>query len=172
MKEKKRNYKLRAKVYKFIGTLITFLTTTSGFIAYQMYTNFEEFEKNISNFVVVKEETLKLNMTLALPFLIGLVIFVFVAASRNKEFFKQEISVDLLLIIVILYLIYSVVEVTMSSLIGALIGSILNDFIFLPLYRYNNEKFLESKEINSEFEKEKQRIRARKQVEEELNGSV
>lgn len=169
---KRKNYKVRSIVYKTLGFLTTAIGTISGFVIYEMIIDWENFKKEIDNFIVVTPEHVKLNLVIALPILIGILVFLSVIMRKNREFFKDKVSLSLLTTIVIFYLVYSVIEMTMATLIGAFVGSILDEFIFTPLSKNNIEKYKEYKDVESEYEKEKRRIKARKQAEAELNGSV
>jgi hypothetical protein len=71
-----------------------------------------------------------------------------------------------------LYLVYSIIEITLATLIGAFAGAIIDEFVFNPLAIANKQKFLESKDVDTEYDKEMRRIKARKKVKEDLDGSV
>ena len=60
----------------------------------------------------------------------------------------------------------------LATLIGAFVGAIVDEFIFNPLGLANKQKFLENKEVDTEYDKEMRRIKARKKVKEDLDGSV
>ena len=172
MKEKKKNYRLRSKVYKLTGTSVVGLSTLGGFVGYQMYTDWIGFRNDMQNFYIVYQDTAKLNLFVALPFLISMMIALFVATKKNKDFFKDKMSLGLLVAIVIFYLVYSVIEVAIFSLIGAFAGSVIDEFAFSPLSNSCDKKYIEQREINIEYDKEKRRILARQQAQEELDGSV
>ena len=70
------------------------------------------------------------------------------------------------------YLIYSIIEATLCSLIGAFVGSVIDDFGFSVAAQRNKLLSERQQDINLEYEKELRRIEARKKVEEELDGSV
>ena len=171
-REKKKNYKLRSKTYKFLGGFTTFLTTIGGFVIYESSIDWENFKNDIENFVVVNQQTVQLNLALAFPLLISIAVYIWVSLKRNKDFFKNKFSVNLLLLIVILYLIYSIIEATLCSLIGAFVGSVIDDFGFSLAAQRNKLLAEREQDINLEYEKELRRIEARKKAEEELNGSV
>lgn len=172
-KKKQPNYKLRSKVYKGIGLTSIGVTTSGSFIGYQMLTDFEQFKNEFDNFMVVQEEGLKLNMAIAIPVLIGLIVFLFVALKKNKTFFADKISMNLFFSIAIFYLIYSVIEIVLVSLIGAFIGAIIDEFVFMPLSKKNNKAYEEKHEEDLEYNREIRRIQARAKAQRDgLNGSV
>jgi magnesium-transporting ATPase (P-type) len=170
--KKKKNHKLRSRVYRAIGLSSIGLTTTTGFLVYQSLIDWQNFASEIEQFFIVSQETVKLNLVIAFPILISFVVFLFIMLRKNREFFKDKVSLSLLLAIAGLYLVYSVLEIVLASLIGAFVGAIADEFIFLPLANANKEKYLEEKDINIEYDKEKRRILARTQAREELDGSV
>lgn len=174
MKSKKRKsrYKLKAKIFRTLGILALAITTIGSFLIYEYKVNWVNFKQDLDNFVLVNEHSVKLNLAIALPFAIVLVVFVIVASKKNKDFFTHRLSLNLLFIIIILYLFYSIVEVTIASLIGAFAGSLIDEFIFSPLSMKYTRLATEKKELDFEYEKEKRRIIARKKAEEELDGSV
>ena len=172
MKKKNKNFSLRAKVYRFLGLGTIGISTTSGFLAYQAMVDWNNFEEEINNFVLVQEQSLKLNMTIALPFLIGMLVFAYVMRKKNKEFFADKVSINLLFLILFLYLIYSVIELAMVSLGGAFIGTSIDELLFNPLSKSCKLKANDKKEMNREYELEKKRIEARRMAERDLDGSV
>lgn len=167
-----RKYKRKALLFRLIGLLIVASTTIGAFLIYQSAVDWENFRTNTDIFVVVNEESLKLNSTLAIPLFVGMFVFVLVVLRRNKDFFSTKYSISLIISLIILYLIYSMIEVVLFSLIGAVGGAIVDDYIFRPLADHYAFKGEDQKEIEDEFEKEKRRIRARKMAREELDGSV
>lgn len=166
-----KKYKRRSKLFRFLGFIFLTLSTLGAFFVYQMWIGWSNFKQE-ELFLVVKEDSLKLNIALAIPLLVGLVIFLLVSLRRNKEFLSDKYSVSILLTLFILYLVYSVIEVVMFSLVGAAFGSIFDDYVFKPISKHYKNKSEEEREIDNEYEKEKRRIRARKQAREELDGSV
>ena len=173
-KPKKKNYKRRSKTYKFTGTALTGLTTAGGFVAYESMIDWNNFKQEMGEFVVISQESVKLNMAIALPFLISIIVFLFVMMKKNREFFKDKVSMNLLIAICIFYLVFSVIEATLAALIGAFAGSVFDEFIFSPLSKSAKAKAEEEHEIDLEVQKETRRILARKisKEEEQLNGSV
>lgn len=147
-------------------------TTTSGFLAYQMLIDWSNFEEEIQNFVVVQQETLKLNLTLALPSLVGMLVFLFIAMKKNKDFFQERMSLNILFALFMLYLVYSVIEVTMVALAGAFVGTTIDELIFMPLSKSCKLKAEEQGDLDKEYTKEMRRIEARKKAESDFNGSV
>jgi hypothetical protein len=172
MKEKKKNYKLRAGIWSLGGYLTIGASTILGFLGYQYLVDWQNFEEELNNFVVIQEQSVKLNMTIALPMLIGLLIYLWVVGRKNADFFKNKISLTLLTTLLILYLVYSVIELTLFTLMGASIGGLFDDYFFAIMARKNLRKADDQKDIDSEYEKEKKRIIARQQAREELDGTV
>ena len=172
MKKKNKNFSLRAKVYRSLGLGTIGLSTTGGFLVYQAMVDWNNFEEEINNFVLVQEQSLKLNMTIALPFLIGMLVFAYVMRKKNKEFFADKVSINLLLLIFFLYLVYSVIELAMVSLGGAFIGTSIDELLFNPLSKSCKLKADDKNEEDKEYNKEIRRIAARRRVESDLDGSV
>lgn len=167
-----KKYRRKSRLFRFIGLLIVATTTLSAFLIYQYIVDWESFSQTTDVFVVVNEESLKLNTTLAAPMFGGLFVLLIVILRRNRDFFSTKYSIGLIIALVLMYLIYSIIEVVLFSLVGAVVGSILDDYIFKPISNYYYEKAEDQEEIEDEFEKEKRRIKARKMAREELDGSV
>lgn len=167
-----RKYKRKSRLFRFIGLLIVASTTIGAFLIYQYVMDWQNFQQTTDIFVVVNEESLKLNSTLAAPMFAGLFVFLIVVLRRNQDFFSTKYSIGIILALVLMYLIYSIIEVVLFSLVGAAAGSIVDDYIFRPIARMYDEKAKDQGEIEDEFEKEKRRIKARKLAREELDGSV
>jgi len=172
MKKKNKNYKLRATLWAFCGYLSVGLGTVIGFLAYQFLVDWQNFKEDLDNFVVIQENSVKLNMTIALPMLIALLIFLWVVGRKNVDFFRNKTSLTLLTTLMVLYLVYSVIELTLFTLAGASMGALFDDYFFAILARNNRKLAQEQKGIDSEYEKEKQRIIAREQAKVELDGTV
>lgn len=172
METKKKNYSKRAKVYRTTGLGVIGLTTTSGFVAYQMAIDWNNFEEEITNFIVIHEQSMKLNLTLAIPFLVGMLVFLWIAMKKNKEFFKDKMSLNILFVLFLLYLVYSVIEVTMVALAGAFVGTMIDETFFLPMSKKCTKLAGDEEEMDKEYHKEKKRIKARSRAESELDGSV
>lgn len=170
MNEKK--YKRKARRYKIAGMSTIGLTTVGGFTAYQSFIDWENFRTEINEFVIVQENTMKLNLVVALPILIGTVIFIWAVLRKNREYFKDKISLNVMILIIVLYMIYSIIEVTMASLVGLLAGSFIDEFVFMPLSEKNMLLSKEQHEIDTEYAKEAVRIKARKKAQDDINGSV
>lgn len=171
-KLKKKNHLLRSKVYKTAGMTTIGTTTLGGFVAYGAITDWQSFQNELNNFIVVQEESLKLNMAIAIPMLIGILVFLWVAKKKNKEFFKDKISMDIFTVIVICYIVYSIIEVALASLVGAFIGSVIDEFGFSIAAKSNKLKAEEEHDMDLEYERETRRIKARNKAREDLNGSV
>lgn len=171
-KKKKKNYDRRAKIYRGAGLATIGLTTTSGFLAYQAAVDWGNFEEEINNFILVQEESLKLNMTIAIPFLVGMLVFFYVMRKKNKDYFADKVSINILILLLFLYLVYSVIEVAMVSLGGAFVGTSIDETLFLPLSKKCRKIADDDKDTGREYEKETMRIKARRAAESDLDGSV
>jgi hypothetical protein len=169
---KDKNYKLRSRLWSLGGYLTLLVSTVGGFLVYGLATDWNQFRDELENFVVVQEETIKLNMVIALPLLISALIFIFVVGRKNREFFQNKLSLSILTTLVIFYLIYSVIELTLFALLGAFIGSMFDDFVFSAIAKKNLKLSEEQKDIEYEYDREKRRIKARQQAREELDGTV
>ena len=168
-----KNYKLRSKVYKALGTTTLATTTLSGFAVYGVATDWQQFKTDMNNFVIVQEGSAKLNLAFALPILISMAVFIFVILKKNREFFKDKVSMSLLFATIILYSVYSLIGMVLASLVGAFCGAVIDEFVFTPLSVSAKKKHEYQRDVNAEYEKEKMRIVARKKAEqEELDGSV
>lgn len=167
-KEKQKNHKLRSKVYKISGTTTTLATTTGGFFAYEIATDWSNFKTELENFVVIQQDTVKLNLLLAMPILISLLVFIWVYRKKNKKALEGKVALPLLFGIIILWLVYSMIEVTLLSLIGAFVGSLFDEMLFNPLSVSSLKKYEDDHEVELEVRKEKMR----RKVREEINGTV
>lgn len=170
MSEKK--YKRRSRIFRTLGIGTIFTTTVGGFFAYQMAIDWQNFKNELDDFIVVQEDYTKLNLLIALPALIGLLVFLFIMLRKNRQFFNDKASLGLLTTIVIFYLVYSVIEVTLFSLVGAFVGTSIDEFIFSPISKHYKKLAGEERDIDNEYRREAKRIKARKQAQEDLNGSV
>lgn len=173
-KTKKKNYELRSKVWRGTGFLTIGATTLGGTFGYLALTDFQNFAKEISNFFVVDPETVKLNGFIALPLLIGFMVYVIIMLKKNKEILKGTYSLKLFFIVVIMYFIYSVIEISLVAASSALVGLVVDEGVLLPISRKNKLKADEEKDFDLEYEREKRRIQARLQAQKELDldGSV
>jgi len=170
MSEKK--YKIRSKIFRAagIGTIAT--TTLGGFFAYQAAIDWQNFKNELDQFVVIEENYTKLNLLIALPALMGLLVFVFVMLRKNRQFFSDKASLSLFITLVVLYLMYSVIEVTLFSLVGAFVGTTVDEFVFAPISKHYKNLAGEERDIENEYKREQRRIKARAQAREDLDGSV
>ena len=176
--KKQKNNKLRSKLYRTAGYATIGGTSIGGVsvynfaiqghedVAVELQNAFQMFADNIW----VEQGSYKLNIVLALPFLIGLVVWMIILQKKNKEFFKDKLSLSLLILIAILYLVYSTIGYVMSTLIGALVGVMISEFGLEPLANY----YQEEAEFDKDLKKEKRRERVRREVqkEDELDGIV
>lgn len=171
MKNKKeKNYKLRSKVYNGIGNSTFGLGVFGSFFGYEMATDWSNFKNELDNFVVINQETLKINLFIALPALIVLVIYVILWRKRNKKALEESgnITFGILIALIITYAVYSIIEVTMITLAGAFAGSLLDSYIFKPLSNGAKLKSMDDQEIVLEMRREKARKRAR----DDIDGTV
>lgn len=171
-KEKKeKNYRFRSRLFKAIGLTLVSLTTIGGFVVYESIIDWKNFKEEMGNFVLVNDR-LELNLLVAGPFLIAILVVLIIMLRKNREFLKGKISINLLIITGILYLIYSIIVPVMVALGGALVGSVFNEFIFEPLAASARIKAADQKEEKMEYRKEAVRIKARRKAQEDLDGSV
>ncbi len=169
---KQKNYKARATTYSAVGYSLFGLTTASGFLLYESFTDFDKVKQAFQNFTVFQEGSYKLNPVLTISFLFVIGVILFVVLKKNKSFFKNKASLGLIIATGIFYLLYCTITLTLFTLAGASVGCMLNEFIFSPLAKKNKEMYLQNKDISLEYEKEKQRIRAREEIGIENNGNV
>lgn len=165
-------YRRKARVFKALGYLSLGTGTLGGFFVYQLATDWQQFQTELQNFIVINENNIKLNMVLAIPILLSIIIFTWITLRKNREFFQDKVSLSLLMTISSLYLVYSIIELTLATLIGAFAGAIVDEFVFNPLAIANQQKFVENKEVDAEYNKEMRRIKARQKAKEDLDGSV
>lgn len=164
MKNKKeKNYKLRSKVYNWVGNSIFGLGVFGSFLGYEMATDWSNFKNELNDFVVINQENLKINLFIALPALIVLVIYVILWRKRNKKALEENgnITFGILMALIITYAVYSIIEVTMITLAGAFAGSLLDSYIFKPLSNGAKLKSMDDHEIVLEMRREKVRKKAR-----------
>lgn len=165
-------YRKRSKVLRGAGLTTIGLTTTGGFFAYQSIIDWNNFKEDLTDFVVVNQENVKLNLAIALPFMIGMIVFLIVMLKKNKEFFSDKISMSLLIAVLFTYLIYSIVEVTLFSLIGAFTGSLIDEMLFNNLAKRDKIRAGDEKEYAMEKRKEQIRLKARAEARANNDGSV
>lgn len=171
MKNKKeKNYKLRSKVYNGVGNSVFGLGVFGSFFGYEMATDWSNFKNELDEFVVINEETLKINLFIALPALIVLIIYVILWRKRNKKALEESgnITFGILIALIITYAVYSIIEVTMITLVGAFAGSLIDSYIFKPLSRGAKLKSMDDHEIALEMRRENARKRAR----DDIDGTV
>lgn len=171
-RKKHKNYALRSKVYSALGNVSVFGSTIGGFIVYESIIDWQNFKSELENFVVIQENSLKLNFAIALPLAIGMLVYLIIFLKRNRDFFQGRLSFKILIAIMFCYIIYSIIEVTMSFLVGAFVGTLSDDLIFLNLSKRAKKKAEYAKELDFETEREMRRILARRTAKEELDGSV
>lgn len=178
MKEnnKQVNHKFRSRLYKGLGVGTISASTLGGVSVYEFLIKpseqvGQEFESGIQMFmdnIIVQPETAQLNIVLALPFLIGIIVWLLVMKKKNKEYFKDKMSLSLFVLIAVLYLVYSIIGYAMSSLIGAWIGVMIEEFLFNPLAEKSMSEVEFQKDIEKEKRKEMARAIARKKAERDL----
>ena len=166
-KQKNKNYKLRSKVYKGIGTSATFATTIGGFVAYESAINWNNFKTDLENFVVINE-SVKLNLAIALPALIAIIVFIWIYRKKNEEALKGKVAFSLLFGVVVLWLVYSIIEATLMAMIGGFVGAVFDELIFTPLSQSAKRKADDDHEVSLEIRKE----RVRQKVRDEIDGTV
>lgn len=170
-KKKEKNYKLRSKVYGGIGGSVFATSTIGAFVGYEVSTDWSNFKNDFSNFMVVQPETMKLNIAIAFPALISILIFTILWRKKHKKQLETNgnISFGILIALLVVYALYSIIEVSLVTLAGAFIGSFLDEKIFAPLSRSAKLKYQDDHEVNLEYRKEKVRRKIR---EDDLSGTV
>lgn len=166
--KKKKNYKTRSKVYKGVGNASLFASTVGGFAIYQASTDWVDFKNSFDNFIVIQEESMKVNFLLAMPGLIALLVFVIVYRKKNSKALEGKVAFSLFIALIFLWLVYSLIETTLFAVMGAFVGSLIDETIFTPLSNSAKTKSLEDREVEMETRKE----RVRKRVREEIDGTV
>ena len=166
--KKKKNYRRREKVYKGLGTATTFLSSVSGFVIYESKVDWANFKSELENFMVVSPETVKLNLALAMPFLIALLVFIWYYRKKHAEELKGKTSLSIFFTLVLVWLLYSVVEATLCALMGAFVGSLTDDMIFSKLSKSCGIKAVDDHELDMEVKKEN----IRKKIRGNINGTV
>ena len=81
--------------------------------------------------------------------MIGMIVFLIVMIKKNKEFFSDKISMSLLIAILFTYLVYSMIEVTLFSLIGAFTGSLIDEMLFNNLAKRDKIRAGDEKRIHN-----------------------
>lgn len=160
---KKKNHKRKAYFYRIIGWFSTLTTTTAGVLLYTFSPSLNgagEISEAVNNFQLF-EEGLKLNMSVAFPFIAGLIVFLLIVLRKNRDFFKDKASVGLLVAALFMYLSYSLIGFFMSACIAALPSVIAQEFGFEPAYRRQMEFHKIEKELELEERKEEARIEVR-----------
>lgn len=176
MKEKKKNYKLRAYNIRLLGFILIGLCILGGVGVYELVikpetqtiTELENAWGMLKENIFVEQEGMKLNFFIAGPALVGIIIWLIIILKKNKKFFNDKISLGLLIMIIIFYTIYSLIGWIMSSLIGAFVGVVIMEFVLEPMAKRNMLYASEDKEIRLEMKKE----RARRKVRDEIDGTV
>lgn len=160
---KKKNHKARAVLSRVFGWITVGLTTSTGVALYSFVPEInggDDFASAMAQFQLF-EEGLKLNMTVALPIVAGLLVFLFIVLKKNRDFFKDKSSIGLMIAIVLMYLAYSLIGIFMSACIGALPAVLAQEFGFEPLYRREIEKANIDKDLQIETIKEELREEVR-----------
>ena len=140
-----------------------------GFLGYEISHHWENFVKDYTNFALFKQGY-KLNLLIAFPMLICMIITFAVLLKQKKEFVKKHISLDLLIAIACLYFVYAIIEMILLTLIGILIGVSSGEFIIEPIKNNIKEKSDIEQDIKLEYDKEKMRIKAREEQKQQLNN--
>lgn len=169
--KKKPRYKLKANIQKTFGALSIGAGGVGGFLGYQFYNGWDEFTEGMKSFVVVQENSLKLNVFIALPIFISLIITFFVFKKKNKEVFGDKMSLNLLIITSVTFIIYSIVGIVFFTFLGLLGGALIEETTFAPLAKKNERRAEIQGEYDTEYEKEKIRIKVRKEAG-EYDGAV
>ena len=112
-KTKKINHKSRSFWLKFSGYILTALTTGAGVAVYSLIPEInggDDIINALQDFQLF-EQGMKLNMAVAIPIFASLIVFLLIIIRKNREFFKDKVSLGLIVIILFMYLAYSVVGI-------------------------------------------------------------
>jgi magnesium-transporting ATPase (P-type) len=165
-KTKKINHKSRSFWLKFAGYALTALTTSAGVAVYSLIPEInggDDIVNALQEFQLF-EQGMKLNMAVAIPIFASLIVFLLIIIRKNREFFKDKVSLGLIVIILFMYLAYSVVGIFMSACLGALPSVLASEFGFEPASRREKEKYLIEKELDIEGQKEIRREEVREEI--------
>lgn len=125
--------KQKVLMYTILDYIFLFLFCVSGFIVYEVFFGHKNQGEAIISFEIIQKNTYKLNWALAMPLLIGIIAFLGVVFKKNKDFFKGKSSILAIIAMFVFYLIYSLMGMVVSVLVGVVMGTALDDFIFTPL---------------------------------------
>ena len=165
-KTKKINHKSRSFWLKFAGYALTALTTSAGVAVYSLIPEInggDDIVNALHDFQLF-EQGMKLNMAVAIPIFASLIVFLLIIIRKNREFFKDKASLGLTVIILFMYLAYSVIGIFMSACIGALPSVLATEFGLEPASRKEKEKYLVEKELDVEAQKEERREEVREEI--------
>lgn len=158
-------YNNKAKLVKGLGYGSIGVGTMSGFFVYEGMNDFVELKDAVENFTVVSEQGMKLNPMISIPLIISGVVFLIVMYKKNKDFLKGKATLGVLIATLITYLFYSVINITLASLVGCLAGCIIDEVVCEPLYVKNMKLVDENYQLELEAKKEAKRLAKRKELE-------
>lgn len=168
MAKKNKNYKKRSKVYSGLGTLTLLGFTGGGFFGYEIITDWSNFKNEFENFVVIQEDSFKVNIAIALPALIALLVFVWVYRKKHKKALEGKVAFSLFFLLIFLWIVYSIIEVVLFTVMGAFVGSAIDEALFMPLSNSASKKAIDDHDVELEMRREK----SRRKVREEIDGTV
>lgn len=117
-----------------------FIFCVAGFVIYEIFFGNDMHKQAIKKFELIQKGTYKLNWTLAMPMLIGLVAFLIIVIKKNKNFFEGKNSIGAIIALLLFYLVYSLMGMMVSIMVGIVIGTALDDFVFRSLIdKYKTE---------------------------------
>jgi cell division septal protein FtsQ len=96
MEKTTKQYRNKSRLFKALGITSTVLGTLGGFFIYQMAIDWQNFQSELENFVVVNQENIKLNMVISIAYFnLDYCFYVGITLRKNREFFKDKVSLSL-----------------------------------------------------------------------------
>ena len=156
--------KSKVRILNITEIMLIVLGGLGGFLGFEITHHWENFVQDYTKFALIKQGY-KLNLMIAFPLLISLIVVVAVLLKQKREFMKKHITLDLLIAIACLYFIYAIIEIVLLTLCGILIGVMGGEFVITPIRNSVLSRMDLDDELNKEFKKEKVRIKAREDLE-------
>jgi len=132
-KEKKLTAKQKWLMCVILDYVFLFIFCVAGFVIYEIFFGNDMHKQAIKKFELIQKGTYKLNWTLAMPMLIGLIAFLIIVLKKNRSFFEGKNSIGAIIALFLFYLVYSLMGMMVSIMVGIVIGTALDDFVFRSL---------------------------------------
>lgn len=158
------NYKARQITYTVLGWTVFVLFTFGGFFGYEAVTNYSGLVDSFTNFVVVDESTMKLNGAISMVLIVAGLITLWALHRKNKDLLKGKTTLSLLIGSMFFYLMYCIVNVALFTMIGAFVGSAIQEAVFIPLSNKAKQNAEFQTEVRNEIVKEKSRVKVRQEM--------